>query len=328
MTEVRDMTRLPGPAPQDSALFSLDALLDEARAPEAPEGISHNLHNPLWTAAVRPVPRAKARAAAPRRGSSAPLLATIGALALSVGVLGFTVAATPHTIVVQAPSAVEAPTMTEMTAPEPRSFVPVTHDHAQGADHGHHDAEAEPEYVMELEPEPEPPAATRTRTSSKKRGSSSKSTSAKPSKGIAKPSAKPAPSKAADPFAGMGADCILDPSRCADGGGNEPASKAPTTKAPAAKPSRTSLGSTDVRTAIAPVKSAAKACGITHGAKSGEKVGVRLSIDGATGRVTKATPQAPHATGPLGRCVANALHDATFPTFAKPSMGLVYRVTM
>ena len=147
------------------------------------------------------------------------------------------------------------------------------------------------------------------------------------------PPPPPVPTTTTDPFVGMGADCILDPAACGVTPGSKPGptpkpKQATSARAPDQPSGRTTLAPVDVRTAIAPVKSAAKACGLTHGAASGEKVGIKLSIDGQSGRVTQATPQSPHGSDALGRCVAGALRGARFPTFAKPSMGLLYRVTM
>ena len=84
----------------------------------------------------------------------------------------------------------------------------------------------------------------------------------------------------------------------------------------------------DVKDALAKLKGAAKACGVQHGATPGETVKIKLSIAGATGRVTSSTAQSPHAGTELGRCVAEVLADARFPRFRKPSIGVVYPVVM
>jgi len=84
----------------------------------------------------------------------------------------------------------------------------------------------------------------------------------------------------------------------------------------------------EVKDALAPLKGAAKACGVQHGATSGETVKIKLSIEGATGRVTSSTAQSPHAGTELGRCVAEVLANARFPRFRKPSIGVVYPVAM
>jgi len=88
------------------------------------------------------------------------------------------------------------------------------------------------------------------------------------------------------------------------------------------------LNTTRVREAIAPAKPNAKACGAEHGATPGEKVKVKLTISGATGRVVSSVAMDEHAGTPLGHCVAEALGAARFPRFQKPSLGVVYPVTM
>lgn len=331
MTERREPSHIPGHDPQDSALFALDVLVEAAGADcDARPGASLCTFNtPLWSSAAV---EAKTPHGEPMRpvapGSrSTPLLAAVGALALSVGVLGYAAAATPRTIVVEAPAR-PAPTMTEMTAaPRGTASDPAPEEEPRldpdaGSTHT-------PEPVITVEPAPKagPDAAT-----PRKRKSSPPHRKPAPTPTAPEPKVDPVDTMTtADPFAGVGADCILDPSQCGSspiGSATEPRTR-PDGRAtsPIVPPTRDKLSATDIRTAMAPVKVSAKTCAV-HGAESGEKVGVRLSIEGATGHVTRARPQAPHADDALGRCVADALDDARFPTFAKPSMGLVYRVTM
>lgn len=84
----------------------------------------------------------------------------------------------------------------------------------------------------------------------------------------------------------------------------------------------------EVKAAIEAVKDRAKACGKQHGALPGEKVVVKLSIAGETGRVTSWNATGKHRSTPLGECVAAALGEAVFPRFAKESVGVQYPVTM
>lgn len=88
------------------------------------------------------------------------------------------------------------------------------------------------------------------------------------------------------------------------------------------------LNATDIKAAIQKVEAQAKACGPEHGAKSGEKVKIKLTLEGATGRVTATFAQSPHDETELGRCVADVLATARFPRFRKPRLGVVYPVTM
>jgi hypothetical protein len=121
----------------------------------------------------------------------------------------------------------------------------------------------------------------------------------------ARPASTPATKPAAKPAApAISADCILDPSRC----GPE------------------KLTSAQIRSGLKQVEPAAKRCAVTHGASSGTRVPVRLSI-GGTGSIRSATPQDPYANA-LGRCVADELSKASFPTFSQSSMGVLYTVTL
>jgi predicted Zn finger-like uncharacterized protein len=125
-------------------------------------------------------------------------------------------------------------------------------------------------------------------------------------------------------------DCILDPSKCGTSkktggtsGGTSGGSGGSTDPAAPEK-----LAASDIKAGMAGVKDAAKACGPKHGAKPGEKVTVKLSFSGATGTVTKATPQPPHDGTPLGSCVAGALKNAKVIKFKTASQGASYSVTM
>lgn len=124
-------------------------------------------------------------------------------------------------------------------------------------------------------------------------------------------------------------DCILDPSKCGStkktGGGTSGGGTSGGSTDPGA-PEK--LSATDIKAGMAGVKDAAKACGPKHGAKPGEKVTVKLSFSGATGTVTKATPQPPHDGTPLGSCVAGALKNAKVIKFKTASQGASYSVTM
>ena len=122
-------------------------------------------------------------------------------------------------------------------------------------------------------------------------------------------------------------ECVLDPllPKCA---------AAKTVKPPANGPAKGDedlpkiLGQSELRAGVAPVKPLAKACGAKHGAKPGEKVRVKLSVAGPTGKVIATSPEPPHQGTPLGNCAAAALKKATFSRFQKPVIGLVYSITM
>lgn len=84
------------------------------------------------------------------------------------------------------------------------------------------------------------------------------------------------------------------------------------------------LSAQKVKAGLDALDTKTKTCGTKHGAEAGTTVNVRLTIVGATGGVSEAWAQAPHAETPLGDCVASALQQATFPKFAAESIGVSY----
>ena len=106
-----------------------------------------------------------------------------------------------------------------------------------------------------------------------------------------------------------GVECILDPSKC---------------RKDSHLPEK--LTSSDIKAGVNPVKAEAKACGAKHGAAMGEKVTVKISILGRTGRVTSSSAVGRHAGTPVGNCVAKALAKAEFPRFRKTSLGVQYPI--
>lgn len=154
--------------------------------------------------------------------------------------------------------------------------------------------------------------------------------SGKPSHSIPKTTPKVDPKPTPKDASTISVECVIDPSKCdrkgkakprVDEGSNDPS---PTdSKALPSAPS-----STQIRDAMAPVKPSAKACAARHGGKAGDKVRVKLSVSGSTGKVTSALALDDYAGTPLGKCVADALGKAELPKFAKPTAGIVYAVTL
>ena len=105
-------------------------------------------------------------------------------------------------------------------------------------------------------------------------------------------------------------DCILDPDQC------KPVDPSLPDK----------LTSTDIKDGVRPHKAAAKACGAKHGASAGEKLVVKLSIAGRTGRVTTSKAMGRHAGTLLGECAAKALGKAKFRRFRRDSLGVQYPI--
>ncbi len=117
-------------------------------------------------------------------------------------------------------------------------------------------------------------------------------------------------------------DCILDPSKC----GTKTPPKAKRVAKPSTLPDK--LTSSEIKQGVVKAKNAAKACSGKHGATPGEKVVIKMTIRGETGRVTSAAATGTHAGSALGRCVAAAFAKAKFPRFRKTSLGVQYPVRM
>jgi len=154
----------------------------------------------------------------------------------------------------------------------------------------------------------------------------------------APPPRRPAKSKPTHKSGGI--DCILDPTRCAVQEKTkvkrpradidcilEPAKCAKHDKTRTGEPADglpDKLRTTDIKTAMIKRKAGAKACGAKHGGLPGEKVVVKLSIEGATGKVTAATATGKHRDTPLGRCIAAEVSRTQFPRFKRKSLGVQY----
>lgn len=88
-----------------------------------------------------------------------------------------------------------------------------------------------------------------------------------------------------------------------------------------------SLTQTEIKAGIAPHKDEARRC-IRHGGNAGDKIVVKLTIDGASGRVSRARATGVHASTPLGDCAARALRRARFPKFDKRRLGVAYPIRL
>ncbi len=128
--------------------------------------------------------------------------------------------------------------------------------------------------------------------------------------------------KANDPFDGGKANCVFNPNApgCVkkDQGGS-------LKDLDATLPDK--LSNRQLSKALGKKKGKAKSsCGPKHSAAPGEVVHVKLSIEGGTGKVLSAEPQAPHNNA-LGNCVADILKKTEFPRFTSSQQGTTYPVT-
>jgi hypothetical protein len=83
------------------------------------------------------------------------------------------------------------------------------------------------------------------------------------------------------------------------------------------------LTQSQIREGFSKVKGKAKACG----GDPGVTVRVKVSIAGSSGNVISVDALDDHAGTPLGKCVADALKDASFARFTSESQGTVYPVS-
>lgn len=262
---------------------------------------------------ARPVAPAARVVAAP---DHRPLYVMIAALSLAVASLGAYVLMRPTPTVVVERTAAAAVGGLE-AAPERQAAAS--------------EREAEPEREREAAPEPvEADAEVAPAAKPEPDAARSRTRVTRPS-----PSPKPGPTPKVVPKdeGVLPVECIIDPKSC-DKGKPQPRKQDPADEGDASSRESSTKGlpatpsSSQIRDAMASVKPQAKACGSRHGGSAGEKVRVKLSASGATGKITAAQAEGDHAGTALGRCVADALAKATLPKFSKPQAGIVYAVTL
>ncbi|MFV8755487.1 hypothetical protein ACNOYE_33480 [Nannocystaceae bacterium ST9] len=120
-------------------------------------------------------------------------------------------------------------------------------------------------------------------------------------------------------------DCLLNPDlpKCGSGGGGGGKS------GPVLVPKvPEKLDSAALKSGFGSIKTKAKACGSKFGAAAGSKVKIHASIEGATGKVTSVDATGEHAGTDLGKCVEDAVKDATFDKFKSPAQGVDYSIVM
>lgn len=274
---------------------------------------------PPMSLAMPPPPPSTRRPRWPLAG-----LLTAAAASLTMVGLALAVRTTTPTIVVQQPTALPAPELAMLGAPEPvlqtASDREASSSPRRAGDEPGTDAPAAPEATDE--PEAGAPAPTLAPEATTKAKAKAKPRSTASNKRRAKTPAK-SPAKSKTPATkDIAVECVLDPSRCT-ASGTPKASSGPTTK-----PRPTKLDARQLKAALASTKADARRCGPEHGADPGTRVQVKLSIEGQGGTVVSAVPQGEHASGSLGRCVAVALSRTEFPPFQAPRIGTLYSVRL
>lgn len=240
-----------------------------------------------------------------------PLAGIITAAAASVSMIALALVARPApTVMVQQTPAPVMPELAMLEAPEPVVETAVEHDDAEPPP-----ARAEAPRTMVDEPaSDEGPKSAMTSERRRTRSKSSAKTKTKKTGGATKSTKTSTPSS-------IPVECVLDPGRCTASGTPKTTSSKPKGSG---RPEK--LTASQLKAALASTKADARRCGPEHGAAPGTRVQVKLSIEGSTGTVVKATPQGEHAGSSLGRCVARALSKTEFPEFTAARMGTLYSV--
>lgn len=132
----------------------------------------------------------------------------------------------------------------------------------------------------------------------------------------------PSPSPSSDPIA----DCVLDPSRCGQGKAPARDDVSPDEGDGEALPE--SLTASDIKAGIDQIKPYVVDCARAHNGRSGDRVKIKLTIVGDTGMVSSASILPPELPVALDACIVAAARRATFPRFAKASMGAVFPITL
>lgn len=310
-----------------SGVIDLGALVNRDDAPEPLTSARHRLVAP---------PPTESPPAGPSPGF---LYSAVGLLSGALLTLGVLALQSPATVVVEraseAPTAELAIAELEADPTEGDTYAVAAKEDAPKSDET--DSPAAETGAPDTEtPPPAKASSSKSKSSSKakaktkskakaKSKSSSKSSSKKPTSEPTKVAVAKTPTPKANKAGDASVDCILDPASCKSTAAKKPTK--PTPKATPASNRPEKLSTTALRNGLAKPKAAAKVCGSMHAVPAGTKVQVKLSISGATGKVTSAKPLAPF-NNTVGRCVADRLADATFEPFGKPAMGVVYSVRM
>ena len=116
-------------------------------------------------------------------------------------------------------------------------------------------------------------------------------------------------------------ECILDPSKCKKGGGGGTTPKPPPDSS---MPEKLELA--DIKAGVSGPKAAAESS-CKSKAKGGEKVKIKLSINGPAGTVLSSSVDDDAGNAALGSCVAAELKKSTFKKVQKEQIGTVVSVS-
>ena len=271
-------------------------------------------------------PIAEVTAVPPRTAPDARLLVSVVCMlaAVVVGLAYYVIISDPGQTIVREQVVAVAPSVAAIEAPKRErrgtaaaALIAEPADDAQGES-----TPTDPE-PAEVTPESEISAQPR-RRSGRSRGNAKRPqrSDAAPSPSAATPRPKAQGGSKRD--ASVSPECVIDPASCGLGAPRDTTPRP--TKATTDLPEK--LGESALRQGMAKVKAKAKACRAQFGGSAGEKVEVKLTISGSTGRVTKAAPIGSHAGTPLGGCVAAALKRAEFARFGASVQGVRYGVRL
>lgn len=297
--------------------------------------------------AAKSTPRATTPAAGSNKGGGAGLKWAAALVIAAVAGLGYFVAGDRAAWTEDEPVAARAPTPGESPTAGPKEpetvdaprEPPVEEEPGVGellalAEGDGAAVEAELETAAEpVESEPEPKEADDRKARAGKRGSSKAGAKEKPADQAESPAEKsaeeaeppaPAPAPIPDqtsknnPEAEV--DCLLNP--------DLPGCKKEKREQPKreddgpALPDK--LSQNALRSGFQSVKPVAKECGQKNAVAPGTKVKVHVTIEGATGKVTKAKAEGEFANTSVGRCIENAVRRASFDRFEHQVMGITW----
>ncbi len=255
----------------------------------------------------------------PQRSSQAPLYGLIVLLILGMGGLAYYVVTRPEP---------EAKVVTQVVAPP----VPAMDDDDDDdtprkkkkkvVEDDEEEEEGDAEGEEETTPTGEKKAVKKTAVKTDKKGTTKTADKSgdKPAAGDDKPAAdKPAAKPKEEE---VSVECLLDPASCKKGGsgGSNAAKPPPDANLPA------TLDLADIKAGTSSTKAAAESS-CKGKAKGGEKVKIKLSIEGPTGKVISSSPDSDGGNPALASCVAAELKKSTFKKVQKAQIGTVVSVS-
>ncbi len=241
----------------------------------------------------------------PVKSSNGPLYALIGVLALGlIGITGYLATRPPP----------EGKT-TEIIKIVPGAVPDYDDDGPSKKKKKRDDDDDDDDDDLDVEPDDEEAGSAGTPSKKKKKKSKKKGGSSdKPADAGSDPKVDTPKKKVVKKPDDLSVDCLLDPSKCKKGGGGGGGGGGSSAPPDSSLPKK--LVAADIKAGYSSAKKSAQSkC--KSKSKGGEKVVVKLSIQGSTGKVVSATADG----SPLGNCVAAEMKKAKFKKFQAKQQG-------